>query len=52
MKKPVNSAGATWTWTAVTAETKLIVSHFVVGRDGERALWFMDHVAKRDASRP
>jgi IS1 family transposase len=38
MKKPVDGAGDTWTWTAIEAHTKLIVSHFVGGRDGECAI--------------
>jgi hypothetical protein len=32
-------------------DTKLIISHFVGGRDGECAMWFMDDVAKRLANR-
>ncbi|MCW6512634.1 IS1 family transposase [Lichenifustis flavocetrariae] len=51
MKAPVDGAGDTWTWTALDADTKLIVSHFVGGRDGECAMWFMDDVAKRLANR-
>jgi len=51
MKKPVAGAGDTWTWTAIEADTKLIVSHFVGGRDGECAAWFMDDVAARVANR-
>jgi IS1 family transposase len=51
MKAPVDGAGDTWTWTAIEAETKLIVSHFVGGRDGECAAWFMNDVADRLASR-
>lgn len=51
MKAPVNGAGDVWTWTAIEADTKLIVSHFVGGRDGECALAFMDDVASRLASR-
>ncbi len=34
---PAN-AGDTWTWTAIEADTKLIVSYFVGGRDGECAM--------------
>src|SRR5580693_9497999 len=45
MKTPVAGAGDTWTWTAIEAETKLIISHFVGGRDGDCARWFMDDVA-------
>jgi len=44
-------AGDTWTWTAVDADSKLIVSHFVGGRDGECAMWFMDDLAKRLVNR-
>ncbi len=46
-----DGAGDTWTWTALDADTKLIVSHFVGGRDGECAMMFMDDVAKRLATR-
>ncbi len=51
MKNPVDGAGDTWTWTAIEADTKLIISHFVGGRDGECAKWFMDDVAARVAAR-
>jgi IS1 family transposase len=44
-------AGDTWTWTAIEADTKLIVSYFVGGRDGECAMWFMDDLRSRLASR-
>ena len=51
MKAPVMGAGDTWTWTAIDADSKLIVSHFVGGRDGECAQWFMNDVADRLANR-
>jgi len=51
MKAPMDGAGDAWTWTAIDADTKLIVSHFVGGRDGECASWFMDDVASRLANR-
>ncbi len=51
MKTPMDGAGDTWTWTAIEADTKLIVSHFVGSRDGECAKWFMDDVASRLATR-
>ena len=51
MKAPVDGAGDTWTWTAIDADTKLIVSHFVGGRDGECARWFIDDLAARLATR-
>ncbi len=44
-------AGDTWTWTAIDADSKLIVSYFVGGRDGECAMWFMDDLASRLANR-
>jgi IS1 family transposase len=51
MKNLVDGAGDTWTWTAIEAQTKLIISHFVGGRDDECAAWFMNDVAKRVATR-
>jgi IS1 family transposase len=51
MKAPMDGAGEVWTWTAIEADTKLIVSHFVGGRDGECAKWFMDDLASRLANR-
>ncbi|UDL96149.1 IS1 family transposase [Lichenihabitans sp. PAMC28606] len=50
-KSAPEQAGDTWTWTALDADTKLIVSHFVGDRDAECGRWFMDDVAKRLASR-
>lgn len=44
-------AGDTWTWTALDADSKLIVSYLVGGRDGEYAKAFVDDVASRLASR-
>jgi IS1 family transposase len=44
-------AGDTWTWTAIEADTKLIVSYLVGGRDGEYALAFMDDLRSRLANR-
>ena len=51
MKNPVDGAGDTWTWTAIEADTKLLISHFVGGRDGECAKWFIDDMASRIISR-
>lgn len=51
MKKPVEGAGDTWTWTAIDADSKLIISHFVGDRDANAANVFIDDVAKRVASR-
>ena len=44
-------AGDVWTWTAIDAETKLIPSWFVGGRDAECASWFMNDLASRLANR-
>jgi IS1 family transposase len=51
MKAPVDGAGDTWTWTAIEADTKLLISHFVGGRDGECAKWFIEHMASRITNR-
>src|SRR3990172_5915924 len=44
-------AGDTWTWTAIDADNKLIVSWFVGGRDSECATWFIDDLRARLANR-
>lgn len=41
----------TWTWRAIDADSKLIVSYFVGGRDGECAMWFMDDLRSRLSNR-
>jgi IS1 family transposase len=51
MKKPVIGAGDTWTWTALDAESKLIVAWFVGGRDGYYAKLFIEDLASRLANR-
>ena len=50
-KAAPEGAGDTWTWTALDADSKLIISHFVGGRDSECAKWFMQDVADRLANR-
>jgi IS1 family transposase len=47
----VDHAGDTWTWTAIDADTKLMVSWLVGGRDGRYALAFMDDLRERLANR-
>ena len=42
MKVPVAGAGDTWTWTAIEAETKFLISWLVGGRDSDYAIAFMD----------
>ena len=51
MKNPIEGAGDTWTWTAIDADSKLIVSWLVGGRDGEYAMAFMDDLRSRLANR-
>ncbi len=50
-KAAPDGAGDTWTWTAIDADSKLIVSYFVGGRDGECAMWLMDDLRSRLANR-
>ena len=50
-KAAPDGAGDAWTWTAIDADTKLIVSYFVGGRDGDCAAWFIDNLASRLANR-
>ncbi len=45
------NAGDVWTWTAIDADTKLIPSWFVGGRDSDAAMIFMDDLASRLANR-
>ncbi|MEZ5849526.1 MAG: IS1 family transposase [Hyphomicrobiaceae bacterium] len=51
MKKPVEGAGDTWTWTALDADSKLILQWYVGDRSGETAKFFVDGVAERLATR-
>lgn len=44
-------AGDVWTWTALDADSKLIVSYLVGGRDSGYAVEFMEDVAARLAYR-
>lgn len=50
-KSAPSFAGDVWTWTALDADSKLIVSYLVGGRDSEYAIEFMDDVKKRLANR-
>ena len=50
-KAAPDGAGDIWTWTALDADTKLIASYFVGGRDGECAMWFVDDLRSRLANR-
>jgi IS1 family transposase len=46
-KAAPDGAGDTWTWTAIEADTKLIVSYLVGQRDAECALDFMHDLRSR-----
>jgi hypothetical protein len=50
-KAAPEGAGDTWTWTAIDADTKLIVSWLVGGRDSEYAAAFIDDLRARLANR-
>jgi len=50
-KKAPPQAGDVWTWTAIDADTKLIPSWHVGGRDSDEAIIFMDDLASRLANR-
>jgi len=50
-KKAPDSAGDIWTWTAIDADSKLIVSWLVGARDAEYANVFMQDVADRLTNR-
>lgn len=51
MKNPPAIAGDVWTWTALDADSKLIVSYMVGTRDADAAGYFMHDVAYRLANR-
>lgn len=44
-------AGDVWTWTAICADTKLVVSWFVGGRDADTGFDFMSDLAARLSER-
>ena len=50
-KAAPDQAGDTWTWTALDADSKLIISWLVGGRDAGYATAFMEDVAARLANR-
>jgi IS1 family transposase len=51
MRAPVAGAGDTWTWTAIVADNKLLITWLVGGRDSEYAMAFMDDLKDRLANR-
>jgi IS1 family transposase len=50
-KAAPEGAGDVWTWTAIDADTKLIVSYHVGDRSGEDAMTLMDDLRARLANR-
>jgi IS1 family transposase len=46
-----SNAGDVWTWTAIDADTKLLISTLVGGRSLDYALYFMDDLRSRLATR-
>lgn len=46
-KAATEEAGDVWTWTALDADTKLIVSYFVGDRSGQSAIALMDDLCGR-----
>ena len=50
-KSAPEDAGDTWTWTAIDADSKLVMSWLVGGRDGEYAMAFIDDLSRRLANR-
>jgi IS1 family transposase len=46
-KAAPEQAGDVWTWTAIDADTKLMISYMVGDRDSEAAWFFMDDLAQR-----
>jgi len=50
-KAAPESVGDVWTWTALDADSKLIVSYLVGGRDADYALAFIDDLRSRLANR-
>ena len=50
-KAAPDGAGDTWTWTAIDADTKLVMQWLIGGRDAECAKLFIDELSTRLANR-
>jgi IS1 family transposase len=50
-KAAPEGAGDVWTWTAIDADTKLMISYFVGDRSGESAAILMDDLRSRTTGR-
>lgn len=46
-KRPPEGAGEVWTWTAIDADSKLIISYLVGRRDGDCAQALMNDIRAR-----
>ena len=51
VEKEGTGAGSIWTWTAIDADSKLILSYLCGGRDADCAMIFMDDLASRVTTR-
>lgn len=51
LEKKAEGWGDVWTWTGIDADTKLIISYLIGGRDGGWAHDFMEDCAKRIKNR-
>jgi IS1 family transposase len=51
VEKEGTGAGSVWTWTAIDADSKLIISYLCGDRDADCALNFMDDLASRVTTR-
>ena len=51
VEKQGTGAGSVWTWTAIDADSKLILSYLCGGRDASWAKKFMEDLASRVATR-
>jgi IS1 family transposase len=51
VKKEGTGAGSVWTWAAIDADSKLILSYLCGGRDASWACKFMEDLASRVATR-
>lgn len=50
-EQKAEGAGSVWTWTALDADSKFIISYLVGGRDASWGVSFMEDLASRVASR-
>ena len=50
-RKERHGAGDVWTWTAIDADSKLILSYLCGGRDASWACQFMEDLASRVTTR-